>query len=178
MAGSGSCDAGRPRLLPNIRCRVFADRERLCRISALVDAPPKFSLSIHYLSHPLIAKPSRGGHSLPALVTAFRLRNNGIMSNDIEDRTARYRNELAQCDRDDRSAENAEMCAPALIFVSLGIAVASFAAHETIGAMGIIGVIAGFVWRSDLKARAIARSERRSYIRRALKSSTSGGPSG
>jgi hypothetical protein len=52
------------------------------------------------------------------------------MSNDIEDRTARYRNELAQCDRDDRSAENAEMCAPALIFVSLGIAVASFAAHE------------------------------------------------
>ena len=37
-------------------------------------------------------------------------------------RTARYRNELAQCDRDDRSAENAEMCAPALIFVSLGIA--------------------------------------------------------
>jgi hypothetical protein len=55
------------------------------------------------------------------------------MSNDIEDRTARYRNELAQCDRDDRSAENAEMCAPALIFVSLGIAVASFAAHETIG---------------------------------------------
>jgi hypothetical protein len=101
------------------------------------------------------------------------------MSNDIEDRTARYRNELAQCDRDDRSAENAEMCAPALIFVSLGIAVASFAAHETIGAtLGIIGVIAGFVWRSDLKARAIARSERRSYIRRALKSSTSGGPSG
>ena len=36
--------------------------------------------------------------------------NTGIMSNDIEDRTARYRNELAQCDRDDRSAENAEMC--------------------------------------------------------------------
>jgi hypothetical protein len=36
------------------------------------------------------------------------------MPNDIEDRTARYRNELAQCDRDDRSAENAEMCAPAL----------------------------------------------------------------
>jgi hypothetical protein len=101
------------------------------------------------------------------------------MPNDIEDRTARYRNELAQCDRDDRSAENAEMCAPALIFVSLGIAVASFAAHETIGGtLGIIGVIAGFVWRSDLKAKAIARSERRSYIRRALKSSTSGGPSG
>ena len=117
--------------------------------------------------------------SRSALVTAFRLRNTGIMSNDIEDRTARYRNELAQCDRDDRSAENAEMCAPALIFVSLGIAVASFAAHETIGGtLGIIGVIAGFVWRSDLKAKAIARSERRSYIRRALKSSTSGGPSG
>jgi hypothetical protein len=55
-------------------------------------------------------------------------------------------NELAQCDRDDLAAENAEMRAPALIFISLGIAVASFAAHETIGGtLRIIGVIAGFV---------------------------------
>jgi hypothetical protein len=39
------------------------------------------------------------------------------MSNDIDDRTASYLNELAQCDRDDRAAEKAEMCAPALIFI-------------------------------------------------------------
>jgi hypothetical protein len=110
---------------------------------------------------------------VPTLVIAFQFRNTGIMSNDIDDRTASYLNELAQCDRDDRAAENAEMCAPALILISLGIAVASFTAHETIGGtLGIIGVIAGFVWRSDLKAKAIARSERRSYIRRALESFT------
>jgi hypothetical protein len=91
------------------------------------------------------------------------------MSNDIDDWTASCLNELAQCDRDDRATENAEMCAPALIFGSLGIAVVSFTAHETIGStLGIIGVIARFVWRPDLKAKAIARSERRSYIGRPL----------
>jgi hypothetical protein len=33
----GSCDAGWPALLPNLRGRVFADRERLYRIFALVE---------------------------------------------------------------------------------------------------------------------------------------------
>jgi hypothetical protein len=91
------------------------------------------------------------------------------MSYDTDDRTARYRNELAQCDRDDRAAENGEMCAPALILVSAAVAVASFTAHQTIGLTpGIVGVIAGFVWRSDLKARSIARTERRLSLWRAL----------
>jgi hypothetical protein len=98
--------------------------------------------------------------ALPTLVIAFQFRNTGIMSNDIDDRTASYLNELAQCDRDDRAAENAEMRAPALILISLGIAVASFTAHEIIG--GTLSIIAGFVWRSDRKAKAIARSESRS----------------
>jgi hypothetical protein len=45
LAGSGSCDAGRPRLLPNIRCRVFADRERHRRISVLVAGRPNFPVN-------------------------------------------------------------------------------------------------------------------------------------
>jgi len=80
------------------------------------------------------------------------------MSNDVDDRASLYRKELAQCDRDDRAAENAETGALALIFVSAGIGVASLVAHETIGlTLGIIGLIAGLVWRSDLKAKSAAR---------------------
>jgi hypothetical protein len=93
------------------------------------------------------------------------------MSNDVDDRASLYRNELAQCDRDDRAAENAEMRAPALIFVSAGVGVASLVGHETIGlTLGIIGLIAGIVWRSDLKAKSAARSASRSGIRKALDS--------
>jgi hypothetical protein len=96
-----------------------------------------------------------------------------MMTENADDRAVHYRNELAKCDSDDRAAQNAETSAPALILVSAGIAVASFTAHETIGlTLGIIGVIAGIVWRSDLKAKSIARSERRSHIKRALKSLT------
>jgi hypothetical protein len=41
LAVSGSCDAGWTALFPNFRGRVFADRERLYRIFALVvPAPP------------------------------------------------------------------------------------------------------------------------------------------
>jgi hypothetical protein len=113
-----------------------------------------------------------------SIVLAPGLRKTGIMSNDIDDRTTGYRNELAQCDRDDRAAENAEMCAPALILISAAVAVASFTAHETIGlTVGMIGAIAGFVWRSDLKAKSIARTERRSSLRRALKTLPPEGPS-
>jgi hypothetical protein len=66
---------------------------------------------------------------------------------------------------------NAEMCAPASILISTAVAVASFTAHETIGlTLGITGVIASFVWRSDLMAKSIARTERRSALRRALNS--------
>ena len=49
LAGSGSCDAGRAAFLLNFRGRVFANRERLYRISALVDARP-ILLSILYLA--------------------------------------------------------------------------------------------------------------------------------
>jgi hypothetical protein len=117
-----------------------------------------------------LAKPSRAGLRPFSIVLAPGLRKTGIMSNDIDDRTTDYRDELAQCDRDDRAAENAEMCAPALILVSAAVAVASFTAHQTIGlTLGIIGVIAGFVWRSDLKTKSISRTERRSSLRRALR---------
>jgi hypothetical protein len=93
------------------------------------------------------------------------------MSNDIDDRASRYRDEIAQCDEDERSAGNAEMCAPARILVSAGIGVASLVGHEIIGlTLGVIGLIAGFVWRSDLKAKSAARSARRSGIRKALDS--------
>jgi hypothetical protein len=113
----------------------------------------------------------RGRRLSLTLAFDLRLRKTGIMSNEIDDRTTDYRNELAQCDRDDRAAENAEMCAPALILVSAAVAVASFTAYQTIGlTLGIIGVIAGFVWRSDLKAKSIARAERRLSLRRALDS--------
>jgi hypothetical protein len=37
LAVSGSCDAGRPALFPDLCGRVFADRERLYRISALIE---------------------------------------------------------------------------------------------------------------------------------------------
>lgn len=99
------------------------------------------------------------------------------MSNDIDARASRYREELAQGDREDCAAANAEMSAPALILVSAAVGVASWVAHETIGlTLNIIGLIAGFVWRSDLKAKSAARSARRSDMRKAMDSLMIGMP--
>jgi hypothetical protein len=113
--------------------------------------------------------PLTDGFRARSIAFDLQLRNTGIMTDNADDRAGQYRNDLAQCDRDDRAAQNAETSAPALILVSAAVAVASFTARETIGlTLGIIGVAAGLVWRSDLKAKSIARSERRSYLRRSL----------
>jgi hypothetical protein len=102
-----------------------------------------------------------------------RLQNVRSMSRDVDDQATRYRNLLAQYDTEDRQAANAEMFAPALAVVSVGVVAASLAAHETIGVtLGITGLIAGLVWRSDLKAKSAARSKLRSDVRRALNSVT------
>jgi hypothetical protein len=81
------------------------------------------------------------------------------MAMTTEERVAEYERKIAECDAQERDSRNFEMMAPALICAAAGIAVASLLAHQTIGlTLGIIGVIAGIVWREDLKANSLRRT--------------------
>ena len=92
-----------------------------------------------------------------------------------EERIAEYERKIAEGDAEERDSRNAETMAPALIYAGAGIAVASLLAHQTIGlTLGIIGVIAGFVWRKDLNAKSLQRSRDRDGYRAALKSLIAG----
>jgi hypothetical protein len=92
----------------------------------------------------------------------------------IEERIAEYKRKIAVCDAEERESTNPRTMAAALIYAGIGIAVASLTAHQSIGVtLGIIGVIAGIVWRSDLNAKSLQRSRDCNAHRAALKSLTS-----
>jgi hypothetical protein len=89
----------------------------------------------------------------------------------VEERIAEYKRKIAICDAEKRESENPRMMSAALIFAGAGVAIASLVAYQTIGlALGIIGLIGGVVWRSDLNTKSLWRGRLRDAYRDALKS--------
>ncbi len=89
----------------------------------------------------------------------------------VEERIAEHKREIDLCDAQERESANPRMMSAALIIAGIGVSVASLIAYETIGlTLGIVGVVGGFVWRSDLNHKALWRSRLRDAHRAALKS--------
>jgi len=88
-----------------------------------------------------------------------------------EERIAEYERKIAMCDAEEREAENPRTMSGALIYGGVGVSVASLLANQYIGlTLGIIGVISGFVWRSDLNKKSLWRARLRDAHRVAVKS--------
>jgi hypothetical protein len=91
----------------------------------------------------------------------------------VEERVAEYERKIAECDAEERQADNPLMMAAALIYAGIGITVASLFAGQNIAVtLGVILVISGVVWRSDLKKKSLWRSRLRDAHRAALESLT------
>ena len=89
----------------------------------------------------------------------------------VQERIAELERKIAVCDAEEREADNPRTMAAALIFGGVGVAVAALLANQYIGlTLGIIGVISGFVWRSDLDKKSLWRSRLLDAHRTALKS--------
>jgi hypothetical protein len=91
----------------------------------------------------------------------------------VEERIAEYKRKIAICDTEERESTNPRMMSVMLIVGGIGVTVASLFAYQTIGlTLGIVAVIGGFIWRSDLNRKALWRSRLRDAHLAALKSLT------
>jgi hypothetical protein len=95
----------------------------------------------------------------------------------VEERIAEYKRKIAVCDVEEREAENPRMVSAVLIYGGAVVAIGSFFVNQYIGlTLGIIGVISGCLWRSDLNTKSLWRFRLRDAHRAALKSLTGDPP--
>ena len=89
----------------------------------------------------------------------------------VEERIAEYERKIAACDAEERESDNARTMSTALIYGGIGISIASLFVNQYIGlTLGIVGIISGFVWRSDLNKKSLWRSRLRDAHQAALES--------